>query len=123
LGVRELAHRVTDEHLVSEIGGLYRDGVITLSEYEAGIRYGTVVLDYLKTIDAPSPYSSGQCEEFSDDICVRRKLAMSAARQILKDLREPKCGSVVDRVTVYGEPVYADDIKYLRQGLRALAGN
>lgn len=123
LGVRELAHRVTDEHLVSEIGGLYRDGVITLSEYEAGIKYGKVVLNYLKTIDAPSPYSGGTCEEFSDDICIQRKLAMASARQVLKDLKNPKCANAVDRVTVYGEPVYADDIVHLRQGLRALSGN
>lgn len=122
MGVRELVRRVTDEHLVSEIGGLYRDGVITLSEYEAGIRYGKIVLNYLKTIDAPSPYSSGTCQEFSDDVCMQRKLAMASARQVLKDLNNPKCANVVDRVAVYGEPVYAEDIGHLRQGLRALSG-
>ena len=123
LGVRELVHRITDEHLVSEIGSLYRGGVITLSEYEAGIKYGKVVLNYLETIDAPSPYSSERCESFSDEQCERRKLAMASARQVLKDLRNPKAASVVDRVTVYGEPVYADDIAHLRQGLQALSGN
>lgn len=126
MGVRELPHRVTDEHLVSEIGGLYAQGVITLSEYEAGIKYGTIVLNYLKTIDAPSPYSNGRCEEFPEqpeDICLKRKLAMAAARQVLKDLNNPKCAKVVDRVAVYGEPVYQDDIPLLRAGLRALSGN
>lgn len=123
MGVRERPHRVSDEHLVSEIGSLYRQGVITLSEYEAGVKYGAIILEYLKTIDAPSPYSSERCESFPDEICIRRKLATATARQVLKNLNNPKCASVVDRVAVYGEPVYADDIPHLRQGLRALSGN
>jgi hypothetical protein len=114
---------VTDEHLVSEIGGLYAQRAITLVEYEAGIRYGTVILDYLKTIDAPSPYSNARSEEFPDDVCLRRKLAMASARQILKDLNDPDCMRVVDRVTVYGEPLYGDDLRLLRKGLQALSGN
>lgn len=121
MGVRE-AVKVTDEHLVSELGGLYAQRAITLAEYEAGIDYGKIILNYLKTIDAPSPYSSERCESFPDDICIQRKLAMASARQVLKDLHNPKIASVVDRVTVYGEPVYGDDITHLRQGLQALAG-
>lgn len=123
MGVRELPNRVTDEHLVSEIGGLYARGVITLTEYNAGVAYGKIILDYLETIDAPSPYSFERSDSFADDKCLQRKLKMSAARKVLKDTNNPKCAKVVDRVTVYGEPVYAEDIPHLRQGLRALSGN
>lgn len=123
MGVRELPHRVTDEHLVSEIGGLYAHRAISLAEYEAGIRYGTIILDYLKTIDAPGPYSSERCDSLADDVCLGRKLAMAAARQVLKDLNDSDCMKVVDRVTIYGEPIYGDDLQLLRKGLLALAGD
>ena len=123
MGVREQVHRVTDEHLVSEIGGLYAQGVISLAEYEAGIAYGKIVLNYLETIDAPRPYSTDRCESFPDEKCLARKLDMAAARQVLKDLKNPKCAKVVDRVAVYGEPVYGEEIQLLRAGLRALSGH
>jgi len=123
LGVREQPQQFSDEHLASEIGSLYVQGIITLIEYEAGLRYGKVILEYLKTIDAPAPYSSERCESYDDDTALKRKVNMAAARQVLKSLNNPKCARIVDRVTVYGEPVYADDIPVLRTGLRALAGN
>jgi hypothetical protein len=120
LGIRELPDRITDEHFASEIGGLYRQGAITHSEYNAGATYGKIILDYLKTIDAPEPYSNGRCEEFPDEVCLVRKLRMSAAREVLKGL-DPRCARVVDRVTVYGEPMGPGEIELLRAGLRALA--
>jgi hypothetical protein len=120
LGIREGGF--TDEHFASEIGGLYRQGAITHAEYDAGAKYGKIILDYLKTIDAPEPYSNGRCEEFKDEVCLDRKLKMAAARHVLKDL-DPRCAKVVDRVTVYGEGLGVDELPLLRTGLRALAGN
>jgi hypothetical protein len=122
LGIRELPTRITDEHFASEIGGLYRGGWITKAEYDAGARYGKIILDYLKTIDAPSPYSGGRCEELADEICLGRKLKMAAAREVLKAL-DPRCAKVVDRVAVYGEGMGTDELPLLRAGLRALAGS
>lgn len=122
MGFRELPQQFSDEHLASEIGSLYVNGVITLIEYEAGVRYGKIVLDYLKTVDAPAPYSSDRCESYADETCLRRKVGMAAVRTILRDAGTTKCIRVVDRVAVYGEPVYADEIALLRTGLRALAG-
>jgi hypothetical protein len=122
LGIRELpGGRFTDEHFASEIGGLYRQGAISHSEYDAGARYGKIILDYLKTIDAPSPYSNGHCEEFADEVCLGRKLKMAAAREALRGL-DPRCAKVVDRVTVYGEGLGPDELPLLRAGLRALSG-
>jgi hypothetical protein len=117
-----LGKRFTDEHFSSEIGGLYRQGAITHTEYEAGARYGTIIFDYLKTIDAPSPYSNGRCEEFDDEVCLGRKLRMAAAREVLRGL-DPRCAKIVDRVAVYGEGLTPEELPLLRAGLRALAGN
>jgi hypothetical protein len=122
LGIRELPDKVTDEHFASEIGGLYRQGAITHSEYDAGAKYGKIILDYLKTIDAPEPYSNGRCEEFADEVCLGRKLKMAAAREILKGL-DPRVAKVVDRVTVYGEGLGSNELPLLRAGLRALSGH
>lgn len=123
MGVRELPKQFSDEHLASEIGKLYVDGVITLIEYEAGVKYGKIVLDYLKTIDAPSPYSNERCESFSDETCLNRKIAMASVRAVIRDLNNPDCARVVDRVAVYGEPIYSADVVPLRLALRALSGN
>lgn len=120
MGIRELP-KVGDEHLASYLGSLYADGAISLVEYDAGSKYASIILNYLKTIDAPSPYSSDRCESFSDEICLKRKMDMATAREILKGISH-ECMRVVDRVAVYGEPVYSDDLPHLRKGLRALAG-
>ena len=121
MGIRELSGKFTDEHFASEIGGLYRQGAITHTEYDAGARYGKIILDYLKTIDAPEPYSNGRCEEFADEVCLGRKMKMAAAREVLQGL-DPRCAKVVDRVTVYGEGLGENELPLLRTGLRALAG-
>lgn len=125
MGIRELPQGFTDEHLASELGGLCIQGAITHSEYDAGAKYGKIILDYLKTIDAPEPYSNGRCEEFPDepvDVCLERKLKMAQAREILKKL-DKRVSGIVDRVAVYGEGLREGELPLLRQGLRALSGN
>src|SRR5690348_9851243 len=96
-------------------------GQISQREYEAGIDYGTKILDYLKTIDAPSPYGA-DLSDFSDDLCVKRKLDMAKARETLSKAGK-KAALVVDRVTVYGEQLAPGELILLRDGLRVLAEN
>jgi hypothetical protein len=122
LGIRELPRpRGTDEHFASEIGRLYVEGHISLAEYQAGTKYANIVLTYLKTTDAPSPYGGGDLDSIPDEICLRRKLNLSAAREVLNGL-DRRCGLAVDRVAVYDEPVRDGDLPPLRAALKALAG-
>jgi hypothetical protein len=125
LGIRELPRpQGTDEHFASEIGRLYVNGQISLAEYQAGTKYANIVLTYLKTTDAPSPYGGGDLEDLDsipDEHCLRKKLNLSAAREVLNGL-DRRCGLAVDRVAVYDEPVRDGDLPPLRAALKALAG-
>lgn len=109
-----------DDRLASEIGRLYFGGFVTKSEYEAGVRYANIVLLYLRTTDAPSPYGTALVD-LPDDVCFRRKVAVAAARTVLRDIDE-RCIRIVDRVTVYEEPLREGELNVFRSGLRALAG-
>ena len=102
MGIRETGF--IDKDRTSEVNRLLLSGYISSIEYSAGITYATKILDYLKTIDAPSPYSDGDCESFSDEICLHRKIEMAKARETLSRAGK-KSAAVVDRVMVYGEPL------------------
>lgn len=119
MGVRENFARVTDEHRVSEIGRLFTVGLISQRDYSAGIEYATTILDYLKTIDAPSPYGA-DLSDFTDKQCEDRKIEMAKARKALA-IAGRKAASVVDRVTVYGEPMAPGEFPLLLAGLKALS--
>ncbi len=111
-----------DARLESEFGRLSFHNRISKSEYQAGCDYAELVLDYLRTTDAPEPYGNEYIANIADDVCFRRKMDLAAARIVLKSAG-PKCLYVVDRVAVYGEPLRdGDEIEILRAGLRALAG-
>ncbi len=110
-----------DARLESEIGRLFFRGMITKSEYEAGIRYANIVLLYLNTTDAPSPFGNEHIDA-SDDECLRRKIDLSAARHVLKPYGRDIL-RVLDRIAVYDQPLNDDsELDTLRIGLRALAG-
>jgi hypothetical protein len=110
-----------DVRLESEFGRLFFRGMISRIEYEAGVRYANVVLMYLSTTDAPEPYGREDLSSIEDDECFRRKMSMSAAKLVLKNAGR-RCGHVVDRVTVYEQPLRDGELEILRIGLRALAG-
>lgn len=116
MGIRERG--VTDEHRVSELGRLFSEGEISRGEYRIAISYGITILDYLKTIDAPSPYGS-ELASIPDEVCLERKLEMAAARTALNKAGR-KAAMVVDCVAVYGEPLRDGELSLLRAGLQAL---
>ena len=123
MGIRSTGFRVPllDELRVSEIGRLRRLGQISHAEYEAGVNYGKIMLLYLASIDAPDPYG-GDISVLSDEICLRRKLQVAAAKTVLRDI-SPRCMRIVDRVAVYDEPTNdSHELQILRSGLQALTG-
>jgi hypothetical protein len=110
-----------DARLESEFGRLFFNGLVTKSEYEAGIRYANIVLLYLHSTDAPSPYGNDYINDVADEECSRRKIRMSSARTVLNDVGR-RCAHVVDRIAVYDQPMRDGELCVLRVGLRALAG-
>jgi hypothetical protein len=121
MGIREAGFERLDELRVSEIGRLRRLGLVSQSEYEAGVRYGNIMLLYLASIDAPDPYG-GDVNSLEDEVCFGRKMAVAAAKTVLREFG-PECMRVVDRVTVYDGPTQdSAELELLRAGLRALAG-
>jgi hypothetical protein len=121
MGIREAGFQDLDELRVSEIGRLRKLGSISHSEYEAGVRYCNIMLQYLASIDAPEPYG-GDIGSLSDDVCFGRKMAVAAAKTILREIG-PKCMRIVDRVCVYDGPISDEtEMELLRAGLRALSG-
>jgi hypothetical protein len=110
-----------DTRLESELGRIFYRNSISLAEYEAGVRYSNIVLDYLRTTDAPEPYGNEYVSSISDDICLRRKMNMAAAKEVLRDAG-PKAGRVVDRVVVYDGELRDGELALLRTALKALAG-
>lgn len=123
MGIRATGFRVPllDELRVSEIGKLRRLGQISHPEYEAGVNYGKIMLVYLASIDAPDPYG-GDVGTLSDEVCLRRKLQVAAAKSVLRQI-SPRCMRIVDRVAVYDEPANdPHELQILRNGLRALTG-
>jgi hypothetical protein len=120
LGIREIVPEVTDEHRASLLGELYSSGKISRAEYNAGIDYAKKMLDYLKTIDAPSPYGA-DISDYTDEQCLQRKLSMAAARSVLVNGAGRKSAVVVDRVAVYGEQIAPEEIPLLCQGLKKLS--
>lgn len=120
MGIRE-KFGFSDEHRASEVGRLFMGGQISGPEYAAGARYANIVLLYLKTTDAPAPYGNEYLGDIADEICLSRKINMAAARQILNDL-DRRCGTILDRVAVYEEPLGDGDLPFLRKALKALAG-
>ncbi len=109
-----------DARLESEFGRLFFHGLITKWEYEAGIEYASIVLMYLLTTDAPEPYGN-EFTSIVDDLCFRRKMNLAAAREVLKPCGM-RCLRIVDRVTVYEQPLRDGELEILKMGLRALAG-
>lgn len=123
MGIRQADYPrvILDELRVSEIGRLRQLGLISQVEYEAGIRYGNIMLLYLASIDAPEPYG-GDLDSLADDVCFKRKMDVAAAKTILRECG-PECSKIVDRVTVYDEPTHDDEeFDLLKSGLRGLAG-
>jgi hypothetical protein len=116
-----------DARLESTIGRYFLHGFITEPEFQAGVRYGEIVLDYLQSVDAPQPYGDG-FGDLSNDACFVRKMAAAQSRQILKDAAKASRTSptlvisAVDRLTVYGDPPRDEkETRALHIGLRALA--
>lgn len=48
-----------DTRLESTLGRFCYHNLISQEEFEAGVRYGQIVLAYLQSIDAPDPYGQG----------------------------------------------------------------
>lgn len=117
MGIRESV--VTEEQRISEVSLLVAAGQITVLEYKAGIEYATKILDYLKTIDAPSPYGA-DLSDYSDERCLGLKLGMAGARETLSRAGK-QAARIVDRVMVYGEPIGDGELFLLRRGLKVLA--
>ena len=120
MGIRE-KFGFSDEHRASEVGRLFMGGQISEQEYEAGARYANIVLMYLKTTDAPAPYGNDYLGDLADEVCLSRKINMSAARFVLRDL-DKRCERILDRVAVYEEPLADGELPFLRSALKALAG-
>jgi len=110
-----------DARLASKLGRLFYSGAISEPEYEAGVRYGTIILTYLATTDAPAPYGDDYLDDISDDQALKRKIDMAAVRAVLQDA-DRKCMRVVDRICVYDEDIEPEDVGLLLIGLRALSG-
>ncbi len=121
MGVRENFQTFTDEHHASDLGRLYMAGEITRKQYNAGVEYGTTILDYLKTIDAPAPFGA-DLSDFTDEQCLQRKLSMANARKALS-VAGRKAAAVVDRVAVYGDQMAPGELPLLCAGLKALSEN
>lgn len=116
-----------DARLESTIGRFYFQGLISESEFQAGVRYGKIIIDYLQAIDCPAPYGNG-FDELAENVCFQRKILASQSRQILKDAAaasgtpQAQVISAVDALTVYAEaPSGEAQMRALRIGLRALA--
>lgn len=110
-----------DTRLVSEIGRLFFRGLLTKAQYDAGVRYGNIVLSYLATTDAPEPFGGDDLHRIEDEECLRRKLDMAAAREVLR-LVDRKSRHIVDRVAVYDHGIDDDQVSLLINALDALAG-
>jgi hypothetical protein len=110
-----------DTRLESELGRIFYRNLISLEEFEAGVRYCNIVLEYLRTTDAPEPYGNEYVSSVDDGVCLRRALSMSAAKEVLRDVG-PCAGRVVDRVVVYDGELRDGELNLLRAALRALAG-
>lgn len=114
-----------DEKLESTLGRFYVRGLITQSQFDAGIRYAGIVLDYLRSVGAPAPYG-GNIDDLTDDQCFQAKIQFSQAREILKGAapagQEKAMIAAVDRLAVYGEDIKSfEEMGLLRVGLQALA--
>jgi len=109
-----------DARLESNLGRLYFEGMITEAEYDAGTRFGWLVLEYLESIAAPSPYGSDLLN-LSDEECLKRANCM-AARKALKEGAGACALVAVDRIAVYDEKLREGELRALRAGLRALCG-
>ncbi len=110
-----------DARLESKLGRLFFEGAITKNEYEAGVRYSEIALNYLSSIDAPDPYGS-ELGPMWDDACFHRKIMFASAKKVLK-MAGSRCDVAVDRVAVYDEAPRGDcELSALRSGLMALAG-
>ena len=150
LGIREdrdnqldraaaMPHRKTagidplDARLESTVGRLFLNGLISESQYDAGLKYGRIILDYLESIEAPQPYGNvDSSRAIEDDKCFKRKLSACQAREIIKraaqwhSLRVTSVIAVVDDLAVYGIAPDLNDPRAwrrLRVGLSALAGD
>ena len=110
-----------DTRLVSEIGRLFFRGLISKIQYDAGVRYGNIVLSYLATTDAPEPFGGEDLGRIEDDECLRRKLDMAAAREVLRHI-DRKSQNIVDRVAVYDNGIDDNQVCLLIVALDALAG-
>lgn len=121
-----------DARLSSELGRLFFSGEISEAEYEAGVKYAKLGLEYLESTDAPKPYGGELYSDngmptgiipVSDDECLRRKIDFMAAKKVLKPVGK-RCEIVVDRVCIYDEPIRDDLERHaLRAGLKALCGH
>lgn len=109
-----------DARLESELGRLFFSGLIPQAEYEAGLRYSNIVLEYLWSIDAPAPFGS-EASDLSEDACFVRKMNMSAANEVLRAVSK-RSRAIVNRIAVYEQPLGENELSGLRAALGALAG-
>ena len=117
-----------DARLECTIGRLFFAGMITESQYHAGIRYGSGALEYIESIDAPDPYGA-DLDALTQDACYDRKIYISRARDVLRraaakdKIPARNVIDAVDAVTIYGESPGGEKAwRALRIGLSALAG-
>ncbi len=129
-----------DPRLESELGRLCFRGLISRSQYEAGVRYGNFVLLYLRSIGAPDPYGGDVYEETGQHTVINwHSLANEGGvprsapimSRLEPDLSEDEsfrrklsvatarkllrdagkhCIRVVDRVAVYDEPLRDEEL-------------
>jgi hypothetical protein len=93
--LRDAALRgVADPEWASELGRMYLSGDLKSELYEAGRRWGRLVISYYKAIGASAPYPKGQnFERFepshpADPDSQEAKRELYHARAVIADMRE-----------------------------------
>jgi hypothetical protein len=125
-----------DHRLECLLGRLRVSGKITEAEYNAGVRWREIYLNWLASIGAPSPFpaamtlAGANCQtplgskNFDDERCEAIAKAMRAGEKVLKGLGNRVFHSV-NAVVVYEEPEELGDFESTayaaKKGLAALA--
>lgn len=119
-----------DARLENPLGRLNFYGFINKRQYEAGQKYRSLAIEYLRAIGAPDPfnaevYGSVLHADGSDAVTeLKYKAYRRALEAAGKSARAGRHAAIaVDKIVVYEEPPILDDIEIpcLRRGLDALA--
>lgn len=108
------------------LGRLAHEGKISRVEYEAGTRWRSVYLDYLKSIGAPEPFgnSDESLNDFPDAWCEELKRKYLEGVRVL-ETQGKRVLHAVNAVAVFDEPEELGDfeftVKAAKIGLDALA--